>query len=314
MSPHSVTERARCPEGIGLIFFDLDGTVYRDFSTISERTFAAFDAVKARGTVLVAASGRSLRFMPPPLEEWGGLDYFIGANGVCTYDVRTGECLHEGAIPPSAALEIMELTADLDAAWLAFYDDIVMRETKSHYYLALEMRRTGIPDARAYGFFSAGELEEVYGVDASSVNIFDLPMVEDLTPFVREHEGSIHKLAATFPSPEAAEEAFSRLKGLPIIEAAHTAGVEIEVSAAGFTKGSSSAWLASRLGIPRERTVAFGDAGNDISFAGNVGKLIAVGDRSSTLVAVADEVAPPIEEDGVATWIENHIDLFGAEI
>ncbi|MBQ3339514.1 MAG: HAD hydrolase family protein [Atopobiaceae bacterium] len=299
--------------GIGLIFFDLDGTVYRDFSTISERTFAAFDAVKARGTVLVAASGRSLRFMPPPLEEWGGLDYFIGANGVCTYDVRTGECLHEGAIPPSAALEIMELTADLDAAWLAFYDDIVMRETKSHYYLALEMRRTGIPDARAYGFFSAGELEEVYGVDASSVDSFDLPMGEDRTPFVREHEGSIHKLAATFPSPEAAEEAFSRLKGLPIIEAAHTAGVEIEVSAAGFTKGSSSAWLASRLGIPRERTVAFGDAGNDISFAGNVGRLIAVGSRSAALVAVADEVTLPIEEDGVAVWIENHLDQFGAE-
>ena len=276
MSPHSVTERARCPEGIGLIFFDLDGTVYRDFSTISGRTFAAFDAVKARGTVLVAASWRSLRFMPPPLEAWGGLDYFIGANGVCTYDVRTGECLHEGAIPPDAALEIMRITDDLDAAWLAFYDDIVMREEKSHYYLALEMRRTGIPD--------------------------------------REHQGSIHKLAATFPSVAATEEAFIRLKGLPIVEAAHTAGVEIEVSAAGFTKGSSSAWLARRLGIPRERTIAFGDAGNDVSFAGNVGKLIAVGDRSPALVAVADEVAPPIEEDGVATWIESHIDLFGAEL
>ena len=227
MSPHSVTERARCPEGIGLIFFDLDGTVYRDFSTISERTFAAFDAVKARGTVLVAASGRSLRFMPPPLEAWGGLDYFIGANGVCTYDVRTGECLHEGAIPPDAALEIMRITDDLDAAWLAFYDDIVMREEKSHYYLALEMRRTGIPDARAYGFFSAEELEEVYHVDVSGANIFDLPMVEDLAPFIREHQGSIHKLAATFPSVAATEEAFIRLKGLPIVEAAHPAGVEI---------------------------------------------------------------------------------------
>ena len=33
----------------------------------------------------------------------------------------------------------------------------------------------------------------------------------------------------------------------------------------------------------------------------------------AALVAVADEVAPPIEDDGVAAWIENHIDLFGAE-
>ena len=314
MPVRNATREARCPHGIGLLFFDLDGTVYKDFSTISQRTFAAFDAVKARGCVLASASGRSLSFMPPPLAAWGGLDFFIGANGVVTYDARTGECLREGAIAPDAALDIMARTADLDGAWLAFYDDIVMREKRSHYYLYLEMKRTGVPDARAYGFFSPEELESVYHVEPSKTSIVELPMVDDLAPFIREHEGAIHKLAATFPSVKAAEEAHRRLAGHPGIECAHTAGVELEVSAAGYTKGSAAAWLAAHLGISREQTVAFGDAGNDISFAGNVGHLVAVGDRSAALVSVADEVAPSIDDDGVAVWIENHLDCFGAEL
>lgn len=314
MRVRNASQEARCPKSIGLLFFDLDGTVYKDFSTISDRVFAAFDAVRERGCILAAASGRSLSFMPPPLAAWGGLDYYIAANGVCTYDVRSGECLREGAIAKDDALEIMGQVADLDGAWLAFYDDVVMRDKRSHYYLYLEMVRSGVPDARAYGFFTAEELEKTYHVSVEKTNIVDLPMTDDMARFVHEHEGSIHKLAATFPSIEAAEEAFLRLKAHPGIEAAHTAGVELEISASGYTKGTSSAWLARHLGIAQGRTVAFGDAGNDISFAGEVGYLVAVGDRSAELVSVADEVAPSIDDDGVAVWIENHIDCFGAEL
>ena len=242
--------------------------------------------------------------MPPPLEEWGGLDYFIGANGVCVYDARTRACLREGAIAQEDALETMELTADLDAAWLAFYDDIVMREMRSHYYLALEMKRTGIPDARAYGFFSADELRDVYHVESTSANIFELPMVDDLAPFIRQHAGAIHKLAATFPSRAAAEEAFSRLQGVSSIEAAHTAGVEIEISAAGYTKGTSSAWLAHHLGIPRERTVAFGDAGNDTPFIRPAAIGVALGNAKDDVAEQADIVAPTCLDDGMAAVLE----------
>ena len=127
-----------------------------------------------------------------------------------------------------------------------------------------------------------------------------------------------HETDAQYPpssnAPEFQPGQMVRLKAHPEIEAAHTAGVELEISASGYTKGTSSAWLARHLGISQDRTVAFGDAGNDISFAGEVGYLVAVGDRSVELVSVADEVAPSIDDDGVAVWIENHIDCFGAEL
>ena len=72
----------------------------------------------------------------------------------------------------------------------------------------------------------------------------------------------------------------------------------------GVSKGSALAWLAEWLGVSREETVAIGDAGNDAPMIAWAGLGIAMGNGSAEAKAVANYVAPSVEDDGAAEALE----------
>lgn len=80
--------------------------------------------------------------------------------------------------------------------------------------------------------------------------------------------------------------------------------VEIEVTARGVNKGTALDQLCVLAGIDQACSVAFGDSGNDLQMAGHVGTLVAMGNATPEFKAVADEICPPITEQGVARWLE----------
>ena len=61
----------------------------------------------------------------------------------------------------------------------------------------------------------------------------------------------------------------------------------------------------------REQVMAIGDQGNDLTMLDWAGLGVAMGNGSDEVKAVADWVAPPIDEDGVAVAIERFV-LSGA--
>ena len=74
----------------------------------------------------------------------------------------------------------------------------------------------------------------------------------------------------------------------------------VEMTALGVDKGQGLLRLCQLLGIDRQRVLAIGDNDNDIPLLQMAGLGVAMGNSSSGLKAVADWVAPPIEEDGAA--------------
>ena len=66
--------------------------------------------------------------------------------------------------------------------------------------------------------------------------------------------------------------------------------------------------IRSRLGIPRERTVAGGDGFNDVEMLTWAGRGVAMGQAAQGVRAVADEVAPSVYEDGAAVVLESLLD------
>jgi len=64
-------------------------------------------------------------------------------------------------------------------------------------------------------------------------------------------------------------------------------------------------WLCQRLGVSREETVAFGNAWNDVPMLGWAGLGVAIGGAVPEVMDVADRIAPPIEEDGAAQFLED---------
>ena len=83
----------------------------------------------------------------------------------------------------------------------------------------------------------------------------------------------------------------------------------LEVSAPGVTKGTTLAHLAAEWGIDQRDVVAFGDMPNDVDMLRWAGWGYAVGNAHPSVLAVADEHAPSIADDGVAQVLERLLAL-----
>ncbi len=73
------------------------------------------------------------------------------------------------------------------------------------------------------------------------------------------------------------------------------------------SKGQGLARLAAHLSIPQQEVMAIGDQDNDADMVAWAGFGVAMGNGSPAVKAVADYVAPPVEEDGAAEAIERFV-------
>jgi hydroxymethylpyrimidine pyrophosphatase-like HAD family hydrolase len=77
----------------------------------------------------------------------------------------------------------------------------------------------------------------------------------------------------------------------------------VEVGGLLGTKASALRFLCELWGVDPARTLAFGDADNDVDMLSFAGLGVAVGGMTEEVRAVADAVAPPVDEDGVASFV-----------
>lgn len=84
----------------------------------------------------------------------------------------------------------------------------------------------------------------------------------------------------------------------------HNAGL-IEIYKAGCTKASAIARLAARIGA--DRTVVFGDNGNDLAMMHAATHSVAVGNAIAEVKEAASEVIGTNDADSVARWIINDL-------
>ncbi len=68
----------------------------------------------------------------------------------------------------------------------------------------------------------------------------------------------------------------------------------------GVTKGSALEKLRTELGIPGEDTLAIGDGDNDVEMVSWAAHGIAMAQGPASVRAAADEIAPAVEQDGLA--------------
>ncbi|MFI8977447.1 HAD family hydrolase [Nocardia asteroides] len=73
-----------------------------------------------------------------------------------------------------------------------------------------------------------------------------------------------------------------------------------DFTAASVSKASAAEAVRAELGVPREEVVAVGDGVNDIELLLWSGLGVAMGQAPEVVRAAADEVCPPVEQDGAA--------------
>ena len=78
----------------------------------------------------------------------------------------------------------------------------------------------------------------------------------------------------------------------------------LEFLAPNVSKGAAVRWLARRLGIPLEQTMAIGDQFNDLEMIEYVGHGVAMAGAPPEVQAAARYIAPPVAEEGAAQIVE----------
>ena len=112
-----------------------------------------------------------------------------------------------------------------------------------------------------------------------------------------------------FVEPERAEETMRELRQGVSDEIAIVRSHEIlvECHPRGVSKGDALRRLAEHLDVPRANVMAIGDQANDASMVAWAGIGVAMGNAVPETKAVADWIAPPLEEDGVVRAIDRFV-------
>ena len=91
------------------------------------------------------------------------------------------------------------------------------------------------------------------------------------------------------------------------VELANSEVSSLEFSPAGVNKGTGLLALAELLSIPRDATIAVGDADNDLGMLRAAGLGIAMGNANESARAVADAVVADNDHDGCAEAIRRFL-------
>ncbi|MFF5185743.1 HAD family hydrolase [Streptomyces sp. NPDC000345] len=87
----------------------------------------------------------------------------------------------------------------------------------------------------------------------------------------------------------------------PGLKVTHAGPGIVELLPSGFDKATGLSQVCAALGAAPREVVAFGDMPNDIPMLTWAGHAVAMANGHADLKAVADEIAPPNDQDGVAT-------------
>jgi Cof subfamily protein (haloacid dehalogenase superfamily) len=258
--------------------FDLDGTVLRRDLRITARTVAALDNLRERGVRLVVATGRRFEGAREHAERLG----FADPDPLICYGgsmVRrmNGETLLHRTLPKNLSVEVLEWAAERRLHARVFVDGRIITSPGTPAALK-HLRRTEEPGVSTVD--SPAEWLHGGGEEPTKLVLVDHP---------REVERWLEEARAAFAG---------RLfvtRSLPHY---------VEVGGLEGTKASALEFLCGLWGIDPTRAIAFGDADNDVDMLRFVGHGVAVGGMTDEVREAADAVAAPVEEDGVARYLQ----------
>jgi len=129
--------------------------------------------------------------------------------------------------------------------------------------------------------------------------------VEELKDFLAQRQQDVQKIQFFVTRPELKPEMIGKLPQVfEGIVASSAISQNVEVNQACANKGDALLALADYLGVPHEKTFAFGDGLNDLTMLEKAGVGIAMANAFPEAKAAADWITSSCDEDGVARGIE----------
>lgn len=267
-----------------LIALDMDGTLLNGKKEITPGNRKALERAARAGKDIVLSTGRCRPELWEFTDQIPGLRYLNCTSGALVYDLQEKKEIYKQALAPELVKKILEF-ALLEGAMMHLLDRLSIVQTSQ--WTRMEDYGMGVYKPMYERVVTSRE--DLYGSFCSA-------------PFPVEKVNLYHK------SMESRERTIERVRnaGLPVTMA-YAESSSLEFSAEGVDKGIGLTKLCEHLGLPLSRTIAVGDADNDLSVLKAAGLSVAMGNANEAVKAVSDVVVADCEHDGCAEAIERFL-------
>jgi Cof subfamily protein (haloacid dehalogenase superfamily) len=281
----------------GIIALDLDGTLLNSAKNLSQGNFAALKAAAEAGWEVVPTTGRFYGGMPDVIRQLPFVHYAITINGAAVMKVRgeDGEAC-------------MDTLCGAEMPWQQAVDIMGWLDDKPVIYDCYMDNAAWMPEALKE------QVDEIIDDPKIRKMFHELRQpVSDLKAFVAEYCSSrpgmnVQKIQFFTRDMELRARLLTEIpKVFPGILATSSSPQNIELNQSDANKGQALLDLADRLGVPHDKTIAFGDGLNDITMIRAAGIGIAMENAEPAVKEAADWITASCDEDGVAAGVERFI-------
>lgn len=261
-----------------MLVVDIDDTLVNSQNTISPETIAGIQAMQAAGYAFVLASGRPTASVLAIAQSLG-MDHYpefiISFNGAVLMNALTGETLFSQAILDQDIPVILDTLKSHDLSALT-YDETHILIDRENAYTHVEEELTSIPTRYDSAFF-----ESINTPLPKFIGVGDPQVVSELESRLQGKIGQATRMVTSKP-------------------------FYLEIMHETVSKGDAITALCQHLGISLDQVIAMGDGNNDIQMLEVAGKGVAVANASPAMLAIADEVAPSNDANGVLHIINKY--------
>ncbi|GAE35408.1 Cof-type HAD-IIB family hydrolase [Halalkalibacter akibai] len=264
-----------------LIALDLDGTLLSDEKTISKRNKEAIAKARENGHIVCISTGRPYRASNQYYQELNLNTPIVNFNGAFVHhplDQSFG--IHHSPLDLKTAKTVIETCE-------AFNVSNIMVEIIDDFYL----RHL---DEVLVNTFSAGQSPVEHG------NLLHILKEDPTCVLIHPQDHHVNQLRELLVDAHA-EVIDQRVWGAP--------WNMIEIVKAGMNKAVGLQKVADFYNIPKERVIAFGDEDNDFEMIEWAGQGVAMANGIPQLKQLANSITFSNEEDGIAVYLEDALNL-----
>lgn len=248
-----------------ILFFDVDGTLYNSRKEIPQSAKDALHKARANGYELAIATGRA-PFMIEGLLKELEIDTYVCFNG--QYVVYKGDVIFTDSVSRERLADIIAF-GEQRGEPVVFLDDQEM--------VASIPQHTGVEQSLATLKYPYPRVDE---------HFYKMQQVYQMLLYVTDEDEHLYR------------EAF------PDVQLVRWHPFSCDVLPKDGSKARGIEKLMTHIGLTLEDAIAFGDGLNDVEMLAAVGLGVAMENGHQAALAVANVIAPHVDEDGLAKVME----------
>ena len=268
---------------VKLVALDMDGTLFNSQGEISLEDRETLKKATEAGVAVAIATGRAYAELPIEMLYEVGVRYAITGNGSAVYRLPDKECVLSDCLDREVVFQILRELQDLDIYYDVYIEGLIYCPRS----VCHNIRKMDMPESLHE------HIERTRNV------------VDDLEAFIVECGKPVEKTTLNFAYLEdgtclGREESAKILDKYPQIEYLSGGFHNWEFTRKGVNKGTGLRFLAEKLGIPMDQTMACGDSDNDLSMLKAAKVAVAMANGTEEVKKVSTFITLSNNESGVA--------------